>query len=168
MSEIDMSPASRLCTACGMCCDGTWFRAAYAREDDLAIAKQLGIEVFRKEDGSSRLKLPCPRFKGCCTVYDKTRPNVCGDFSCKLLNSVSKDPSQIEAALAMVNKARLLQTEVSKLLTDAKTVPLSYEEVMDRVAPLHANAILRKENARLLMLAAGLDVHLNEYFFDKN
>ena len=69
-----------LCIQCGFCCDGTLFSKAKMEEGDSESLKSLTeIKPFTTKDF---FELPCPYFIDKCSVYDKSKPKVCGTFYC--------------------------------------------------------------------------------------
>ncbi|MDH4451559.1 MAG: YkgJ family cysteine cluster protein, partial [Verrucomicrobiota bacterium] len=77
--------ASRLCTACGMCCDGTMFQIVKLQPGDSAAELgRLGLKI-RSRGGAFHMEQPCAALKELrCTVYDK-RPTRCRLFHCQQL-----------------------------------------------------------------------------------
>lgn len=87
------TPSEHLCLSCGLCCDGSLFWAVPVGRDE-------DPPVPRDRDG--RLRQPCPRFKGACTIYPD-RPRHCRAFNCKVLMAVEaggRDRAWAEAQIA--------------------------------------------------------------------
>jgi hypothetical protein len=82
MPDTDIE--QELCKSCGLCCDSTLFPHAKVEADEPLLPGQEEIH----KDGKRLFKLPCPYFDGCCTVYHKQRPSVCGAFKCTLLEGL--------------------------------------------------------------------------------
>ena len=75
---------SRLCLACGICCQGALHRWARIEEDEIETAKRLGLTVSSGTKGPV-FALPCHLHQeGRCTVYAE-RPSPCSSYQCKLL-----------------------------------------------------------------------------------
>ena len=109
-----------ICVACGLCCDGSWYRHAVLVDTELERTKAAGFEVIARE-GESFMTLPCPKFfGGKCSIYEQWRPNVCSRYRCGLLKrhesgSVSKDE-----ALNVVQEAKKLFAELRLVAPDMK------------------------------------------------
>jgi uncharacterized protein len=82
------SAASRLCAACGMCCDGTIFHHVRLQAGDSAKAlAALGLKLKRKRKHDHILQ-PCPAHRDRqCSIYHD-RPERCRLFECQQLRGV--------------------------------------------------------------------------------
>jgi len=103
-------PEESLCTACGLCCDGTlfWFARLF-RKDDLEAMRALGIVV---DESAMRFGLPCPCLEDKrCSVY-QTRFVVCRRFECGLLSRVSGGAMPLDEALRLVEFATKLAGQI--------------------------------------------------------
>jgi uncharacterized protein len=104
---------SEICTSCGMCCDGTLFNKALLKNQaDEVLAKNMGMETFIEDQKKRYFKLPCHHFNGCCTVYDKDRPHVCGVYFCQPLKKVQKGTISIDAAKEKIEQTLALRVEI--------------------------------------------------------
>ena len=73
-----------LCTACGMCCDGTLFGHVRLAPEDVADAIDAGLAIVSVEGGSGFLQ-PCPQLgDGECAIYAR-RPGACRRYRCTTL-----------------------------------------------------------------------------------
>ena len=116
---MNASAASQLCTACGMCCDGTLFSFVAVTPDEARTLRGAGVEV---RDDAGRLKLPqrCGALDGCrCTVYE-TRPFVCRRFDCLLVRSVTDKELPFDEAVGLVTEARARLNRLDGLLPQRK------------------------------------------------
>lgn len=110
-SEIPL--ASRLCLACGLCCDGTVYPHAVAREDEVERAVDLGFTAIRTDDGSPAYSLPCHYLKDrACTRYLDWRPSVCGDYFCRVQARAASGEITEDEALERIAKAQTLRDAV--------------------------------------------------------
>src|SRR5262245_58774440 len=74
-----------LCTACGLCCDGTLFgQVPLTTGDEVPELENEGISI--EFEAERRIfKQPCAAYRRkLCSVY-AYRPRVCRTFECKLL-----------------------------------------------------------------------------------
>lgn len=106
-----MSPpaeGSRLCLACGLCCRGVLHDHAELAPGETGAARRLGLAVISAASGPA-LALPCPRhdLEAGCTVYAE-RPSVCRAYRCRLLRRHLAGEVELDAALAVVARARRL------------------------------------------------------------
>ena len=130
------SAASRLCKACGLCCNGVMFHTVRLQPRDSAKAlAALGLKLKRKQ-GQNYILQPCPAFRGGqCSIY-LARPERCQLFECRQLKRIAA--GETTEALAF-EKIKDVQQRVERLIqrlqacgkTDPKR-PLSkrYEKIM--------------------------------------
>src|SRR5262245_11489555 len=90
----DNDPASRLCLACGLCCDGTPFADGELQAvDSAARLKALGLSLKRGKNSEGetvqKFAQPCSALgPDCrCALYAE-RPARCREFDCDLLRAV--------------------------------------------------------------------------------
>lgn len=106
-AEPEIPLASRLCLACGLCCDGTVYPHAVAREDEVPRAVGLGFTAIRAEDGSPAYALPCHYLEGrACTRYREWRPSVCSDYFCRVQARAGSGEISETEALGLIAKAQ--------------------------------------------------------------
>lgn len=112
----DPAAASRLCAACGMCCDGTMFHDVRLQEsDDPKDLLELGFKLRRKKR-RYLFQQPCQAFRGsCCSIYDD-RPERCRVFECKVLVRMKRGELAEADAFRVVEQARGQQAAVQTLL----------------------------------------------------
>ena len=73
-----------LCTACGMCCDGTLFGHVRLASEEVATAADAGLAIVPVKGGAGFLQ-PCPQLRcGECAIYDR-RPSPCRRYRCTTL-----------------------------------------------------------------------------------
>lgn len=108
--------ATRLCSACGMCCNGVLFYSVRLQPGDSARElSTLGLKIKRRADGHHLLQ-PCAAHTGSgCTAYQQ-RPSRCRLFVCRQLTRVEADEISENAALEKIIIARRLTARVSDLL----------------------------------------------------
>jgi hypothetical protein len=99
------SAASRLCAACGMCCDGTIFHIVRLQPGDSAKAlAALGLKLKRKRKRDYILQ-PCPAYRDCrCAIY-QDRPERCRLFECQQLRRVLAGEIPEAEAAAKIREA---------------------------------------------------------------
>ena len=117
MSTPDISsPASRLCAACGMCCNGVMFHIVRLQPaDSPKVLAALGLKLKRKRRQDCILQ-PCPAYRECrCSIYE-ARPVRCRAFECQQLQRVATGAITEAAALAKITEATALVAEVNTLL----------------------------------------------------
>lgn len=108
--------ASRLCMACGMCCDGTMFQIVRMQPGDKpAELGRLGMKI-RCHEGEFHMEQPCAALRElCCTIYDK-RPTRCRLFDCQQLKRLEAGTISEEEAAAVIAETRGLARQVRDLI----------------------------------------------------
>ncbi|MBB5034444.1 YkgJ family cysteine cluster protein [Prosthecobacter vanneervenii] len=128
--------ATRLCTACGMCCDGTMFQIVRMQPGDVPAALgRLGLKI-RCRDGEYHMEQPCPALqeKGC-TVYDK-RPVRCRLFHCQQLLRMENGETTEAEVMTMIQDTRAQVAQVRGLIEacglreDGQSLMERHERVM--------------------------------------
>ncbi|MCX6963089.1 MAG: YkgJ family cysteine cluster protein [Verrucomicrobia bacterium] len=120
--------AARLCSACGMCCNGVLFHGmAVQPEDSLRALAAKGLRA-RRRDGELQFQQPCPAHDGnCCRIYAE-RPQRCRAFDCRQLLAVSAGQITEAQAMEKIQEARRRSDRVRELLEmlgdDRKIRPL--------------------------------------------
>ena len=121
------SLTDRLCTRCGLCCDGTLFGDVelHGRAEATRLLA-LGLPV---DDGDAHageadvLPLPCAALRGtCCGVYAH-RPSTCRQFECGLLQRVRRGELTVARALGHIVRARAQADGVRELLAEVEPRP---------------------------------------------
>ena len=109
MSEIN--PEQELCKRCGFCCDGTLFRYAVVKDDDVLLP---GMEEVKEKDRSFRQ--PCPYFSELCTAYHLQRPSICCSYRCDLLEKASDGEILFEEVAELVRRVKSQKARLEKML----------------------------------------------------
>jgi len=120
MSTPDLStPASRLCAACGMCCNGVMFDIVRLQPGDSPKGlSALGLKVKRKR-GQSHFVQPCAAHKESqCAIYAE-RPQRCRIFECRQLQRVAAGENTEVSAREKIGEALRLVAEIHALLLRA-------------------------------------------------
>jgi hypothetical protein len=121
--------ATRLCSACGMCCNGVLFHGmAVQPEDSLRALAAKGLRA-RRRDGELQFQQPCSAHDGnCCRIYTE-RPQRCRAFDCLQLLAVSAGKITETLAMEKIQEARRCSERVRELLEmlgdDRKIRPLA-------------------------------------------
>lgn len=135
-AEEHAAAASRLCAACGMCCDGTLFHIVRMQpQDSLRELNRLGLKL-KKKKGQYCIEQPCPMFKNKqCSIY-AARPVRCRLFECQQLKRVAAGAITETQALETIMGAKQQVAEILELIEQAghrnAKQPLTerYERVM--------------------------------------
>ena len=148
---ITQESLSEICVKCGMCCDGTLFnRATIKNADDEGLAKSFGLTTFSDADGKLNFQLPCHLFKGCCTVYDQVRPNICGSFFCEPLKKAQKDEITFEKAEKLIDATVKLRNEIMEMAsTITEFEGYNIQQLYAEIDPKPSEAM--KKNGKLLI-----------------
>jgi Fe-S-cluster containining protein len=104
--------SSRLCLACGLCCDGTLFADVELRPGDSpAELRESGFPLRRGKDSEGqsvqKFSQPCSALgSDCrCAVY-AGRPARCREFDCDLLRAVQAGERTADSALRRIRETR--------------------------------------------------------------
>ncbi|OYW75420.1 MAG: hypothetical protein B7Z37_13445 [Verrucomicrobia bacterium 12-59-8] len=150
-TEDSTAVATRLCTACGMCCDGTMFQIVRMQPGDVpAELGKLGLKI-RCRDGEYFMEQPCSALhENRCTVYER-RPVRCRLFNCQQLGRVESGETTEAEAMAMIIETRVLVENVRGLIEQCglREDGQALVERFERVASTPVNATLEPELASL-------------------
>ena len=114
--------SSRLCLACGLCCDGTLFADVELQPGDSAERlRALGQKLRRGKDSTGnsvqKFSQPCPALgPDCRCAFYADRPTRCREFDCAVLRSVQSGELTPEAALRRIRHARKQRDAVRSAL----------------------------------------------------
>ena len=115
---ITTTAASRLCLACGMCCNGVLFRDVELQPgDDADALKKLGLPVRRGDGVITKAPQPCATLceDNRCRIYAQ-RPTRCREFECLLLKAVVSGEVEVDAAMKTIRQARVRADKILRLL----------------------------------------------------
>ena len=98
-SGMKMSLTDRLCTRCGLCCDGSLFAdVELSGAVEAAGLEAMGLEIEEDDAGGGLLVQPCGALQGGrCGIYAH-RPKCCRTFECGLLRDVRRGAVDVERA----------------------------------------------------------------------
>jgi Fe-S-cluster containining protein len=143
----DTMETERLCSGCGMCCDGVLFHTVELQTGDqprklsslgLKIRKQKGVEFFLQPCSAHReVSGKCS-----CQIYED-RPARCRAFDCRQLRGVLSGEVAEEVALEKIRSAREKVSQVSV--------------IMGQIAETNPNRSLAHRVANALTLPKGAD-----------
>lgn len=166
----DLSASSRLCSACGLCCNGVMFHTVRLQPRD--SAKELvaiGLKLKRRNK-HHYIQQPCPAYRcSQCSIYDR-RPERCRLFECRQLKGVAAGEITESAALANIRDVQQRVEHLNALLeqgggTDPKR-PLSkrYEKIMVELLSDPSQETTALLRAELTAAMEELDAILDEDF----
>lgn len=102
---------SRLCLACGLCCQGILHEFVRVDPDEVAAVEARGFVVQIGEKGPV-FPLPCSHHRqGCCSIYGD-RPRTCGTYQCRLLRRYLGGEAPLDRALTLVAQVQELRDSV--------------------------------------------------------
>jgi hypothetical protein len=150
--------ASRLCTACGLCCNGAMFSRAKAAPEEVDRIGSYGLDVIERTDGAW-FKLPCSLLEGgSCTIY-ADRFSVCRGFSCILLKRLRGGEIGLEEGLELVVTAKEMIAGLGERDPSAATL-----EGRARIREAGPGGEAKMTNARLHLDTVVLDLFLDKHF----
>jgi Fe-S-cluster containining protein len=135
-----VDPASELCLACGLCCDGGLFDLVNLEDDDRARLAENGLGA------PEHLPHPCPHYiSSACSIY-AIRPFRCRDYQCRVLEHMLEGELSRDEAHALVDQALAMRVLVQEVLPQGLTVTKLAQDV-------RAEAPENRTRPRLLGLA---------------
>jgi len=154
-----ISAGSRLCAACGMCCNGVLFEiVVLGPNDSPKRLTAIGPGLKRKKK-KHYIQQPCPAYKGSqCCVYED-RPERCRKFECRQLIAMNKGEITEAQALEKIHEALMCVSRVEQLFRLAgesnpnRPLIKRYDKIMEQpIDPSHdpETAMLRKEMTRAM------------------
>ncbi|WP_197421810.1 YkgJ family cysteine cluster protein [Sphingomonas sp. CCH9-H8] len=159
-----MDDLSRLCTHCGLCCDGRLFDDARIAEGEEPVVRAAGLEVVQGNDGRLAFQQPCHFLSdGCCTRYE-TRFQVCRSFKCALLRGVQRGEIAPARAMAVVDEAKRLLDRAAHHL-DGPAICSARRAKMRELQELESGA---DKPARRAYASARLDLVAVRLFLDRH
>lgn len=122
-ADAELSIASRLCLACGMCCDGTVYGVARLDREEIPKAVARGFRPCTAPNGSDAFDFPCSHLDGkACTIYDQWRPQVCGDYFCALQDRVKANEMTEAQALETIAATLKSRDQLREVLPPDETL----------------------------------------------
>lgn len=102
---------SKICFACGMCCDGTLFdMASIIDKDDRALADSLSLSTIA-ENGELWFHQPCCHFIHKCTIYGQDRPKICSRYFCRPIRELKKNKITLQEVRDLIFKTVRLKQQ---------------------------------------------------------
>jgi uncharacterized protein len=163
-SDAEPSLASRLCLACGMCCDGTVYNVARLEQAEVARAAAEGFRTCNSEFGHDAFNLPCHYLSGtACTIYQAWRPGVCSSYFCAVQDK-ARDGEMTEAqALEIIARTLDCRDQVlaakrpDETLAQARVRFAAITAAKDAIAPQDAKFVVQ-----MFVLEKMLDQHFRK------
>lgn len=152
--------ASRLCTACGLCCNGVLFQIVRLQpEDSVRALESRGMKLNRKKH-EPYFRQPCSFLGDRTCQHYAARPWRCRVFECRQLNLLAEGHATEASTRAWIEVARSQVAEVERLLEVAGNTdvdrPLQerYAQVIEEVGHTDAHLV-----SAMTALNALLDNH---------
>lgn len=154
--------ASRLCTACGMCCNGVLFHIVRLQPmDSVKALEALGMKLSRKKR-EPYFNQPCRFLHGCtCSIY-QARPQRCRLFECRQILGLQAGDTTEEEAGGRITEVRARVRQVEGLL-EAQGNAENQKPLMERCTQV-LQEIGEGEGAALRAALRDLNDLLNEHF----
>lgn len=160
--------ASRICSHCGLCCNGSLYSAVALTPADrskLIAVAQVPVEAT----GDLAWLQPCAAHDGSgCTVYDR-RPLACRDYHCGVLDSVAAGSLSAGDAVMLVSQVKSLAQSVAARLSaiDTQQQPKPLYQLLndfDQHVQLLDPAAQRAMDPALLLTVGTLKMMLGKHF----
>lgn len=125
---------SRLCTRCGLCCDGTLFGYAVVTDDEVRRLRHRLPLVLGSGNLEPHFELRCVALgpRGC-DVYGE-RPSTCVNYACKLLSRLRRGEVTLDAAIEVVEKIQRLVDKLDGALPPGRNI-VDRQHLLPPVAP---------------------------------
>jgi uncharacterized protein len=164
-----VSQGITLCLSCGMCCNGALHGQARIAPQEIYFAESLGLTILEEIEKEVKVsfRLPCPRWQdGRCSVYP-IRPNVCGDYRCKLLRSLHENEMELDTAQYFVTEVKALVSEIEELIGDWDATASIWQRVLrfaEKNGLDYDSSEFSKAFQTVRLKVASLDWLLTRYF----
>lgn len=110
-SEATIASEAALCTACGLCCDGSLYTNVRVTPSEVGPLHDLGMRIETGE--LAQFSQPCPKLvERKCSIYAE-RPTTCRNFACTLLRRLRLSDVAFVEALHIVATAQSLRDKVA-------------------------------------------------------
>lgn len=158
--------ASRLCTVCGLCCNGVLFHIVRLQQtDSVKELEALGMKVSRKKR-EPYFKQPCSFLKDCTCSNYAARPLRCRLFECRQLQRLADQQVTEDDVIHAIGDVKRRVAKIEAMLQQAGNtsvhLPLSerYEQVLASAGCAGATTARR----HLIAEMTGLNQVLNHDF----
>ena len=160
--------ASRLCQACGLCCDGTLFHTVRLQPGDSAQElKAHGILIhYKKRHDFFEQPCSCFNHKSCSIYAD--RPTRCRLFECQQLKRLASGEIKEEAVLDKIAKAHQ-KIELCKNLLQLSGKSNPKKPLAKQYQQIIADPVLAHEETEKIELRQQLETAFQEldFFLDE-
>jgi len=143
---------SRLCLACGLCCQGMLHDWAKLAPGEIEAAERHGLQAFTHQDGPA-FRLPCPRHRGgLCTIYEE-RPAACRGYQCKLLRRYLAGEISTEDSLVRIEQMKRLVADIRRRMVAGEDGVSIWHQLhaFEEASPSALDAGLKLDVAALLV-----------------
>jgi uncharacterized protein len=166
---MDPSLTDTLCTACGLCCDGSLFAdvelAGHAEATRLEV---MGLEIEDDDTDGALLVLPCRALRGTrCRVYVH-RPECCRTFECRLLQEVRRGTVGVDRAVERIAKAQArigrVREQMARLGRRGGHLPLGESTAEALAGSANADPEVNRSRAKLEAAMSAVERSLRKTF----
>lgn len=153
---------SDICTACGLCCDGTLFGHALLEPDEIDAAVSSGF-TLKEFSGTPGFSQPCQQLCGTrCGIY-AARPKICHDYRCIMLNRIGAGKIEMDDALRHVAQVRTAVADLYAELLPGESIGKAKERMQKAIE--QASDIEASPRFRLML--GVVELLLDKYFRTK-
>jgi uncharacterized protein len=108
--------ASKLCAACGLCCDGTLYPSFESEEGDALDHFDERLRQVAQKGAKVTWSQPCSALKdGACLIYHD-RPVVCRRYQCTTLEALANGRLSLEQAQKHIEQAKDAKEKLGELI----------------------------------------------------
>ncbi|MBZ0096746.1 MAG: YkgJ family cysteine cluster protein [Sulfuricella sp.] len=157
-----------LCLACGLCCQGVWFRHVGVDPDEAKLAQQAGLTLeFSGKD--TTFQQPCVLHQNNqCSAYNAWRPKACACFRCALLDHYTEGQLSLGEAIVHVNAVKALAGRVRGEMADFRGVLSSEFNAQLTAQSLESNNDQKSLPPEIELDAVSLIFYYKKYFKKKH
>jgi len=132
----ELNDSTRLCLACGLCCDGSLFSWAKLRPAELDPAAALGMRVFREPPQERGFAQPCPLWQGKCSIHGSSHyPHVCRAYRCGVLKRLQAGEISLAQALLEIEQTRQAIEALRPLLSPGNSFREQLMAALEAIPP---------------------------------
>lgn len=167
MSSTELAnAASRLCTNCGLCCNGVLFHIVRLQPtDSMRQLETLGMKLSRKKR-EPYFKQPCSFLKECmCSIY-AARPLRCRLFECRQLQRLADQQVTEEDVMHAIGDVKKRVSNIEAMLARAgnTSVHLPLSERCEQTLACSSHAEMTTVSRQLVAEMSALKRVLNREF----
>lgn len=136
----------KICITCGLCCDGTLFGTAGLEAGEMGNLPENIEKNYKKIKDKEYFKLPCPYFRGKCTIYEQKKAIVCSSYRCQLLKDFAEKKVILHDALQIVRQAKQMRDRLMEQYCkiSEKNMGINFRQLLLELGKIQKHASEKK------------------------